>query len=267
MKKAVSAVLSICILIMSFATSAFAAIDNSGTCGENLTWSYDAETKVLTIEGYGDMTNYFSNRKVPWKHARKEAVEISMPQGLTHIGDYAFFGFENISEINIPSSVKTVGNSVFAACKSVTSVHIPNGVQRLGGWVFASCTSLENINFPSSLTSIDYECFINCPSLMDVTIPSTLTSIERFSLGILQSHAFNYDMIIRGVPGSNAQSYAQNNFLRFVSVYADRNAVSNLTRTLEGKTAGSYSLEQMDINGDGMLSIKDSLLFKIDMDE
>lgn len=265
MKRIISVILSIFILIAPLSTCAFATEELSGSCGADLSWSYDPETKALTIEGSGSMDNWYSNRKVPFKHLRKEATALYLPEGLTSVGDYAFYGFENISQLTIPSTVKTIGNGAFSIWKSLKEVHIPEGVVSLGGWVFASCTSLEEVTFPSTLTTINYECFLNCPRLMDVTIPSTLTSLGRLSLGILASHAYNYDMIIRGVPGSNAQTYASTYLLRFVSVYADAASASEITRTLSGYEVTEFTLEEMDFNGDGTVSVKDSLTHKLAM--
>jgi len=241
----------------------FAAEENSGTCGQNLTWRYDESTKTLIIEGTGSMTNWFSNRQVPWKHLRLEATSLSLPEGLTSVGDYAFYGFENISELYIPSTVTRVGHGAFSIWKSLKEVNITNGVKELGGWVFASCTKLEKITFPSSLTFIDYECFMNCPYLMDVTIPSTVTSLGRKSFGTLAGHAINYDMILRGVPGSNVQSFASTYFLNFVSVYSKSEAAAGVYEAFKGLDSEEFTLSEMDFNGDGIISTKDSLTAKL----
>ena len=261
MKRIIAALLAVLILTVS-PIICTAADANNGTCGTSLTWRYEESTKTLIIEGTGNMTNWFSNRQVPWKHLRLEATALSLPEGLTSVGDYAFYGFENISELYIPSTVTRVGHGAFSIWKSLKEVSITKGVRELGGWVFASCTALEKVSFPSTLTSIDYECFMNCPSLMDVTIPSTVTSLGRKSFGTLSGHAINYDMILRGVPGSNVQSFASTYFLNFVSVYAKNEAAVGVYQALRG-VESEYSEREMDFNGDGMISTKDSLTAKI----
>lgn len=263
MKKIISIFLSIFILMMSFTFCSIAEDEISGICGESLTWSYDKASNTLIIEGNGNMYDWYSNRKVPWKHLRADATALSLPEGLTYIGNYAFFGFENVSKLNIPSTVRSIGHGAFSVWKSLKEVNIPNGVTSLGGWVFASCTSLEKVNFPSTLTSIEYECFLNCPKLLDVTVPKTLTSLGRLSLGILESHSINFDMIIRGVPGSNAQSYASTYFLNFVSVNAKREASFEMYSALAGYKTEKYTIEEMDYNGDGIITPRDSFTFKI----
>ncbi len=262
MKRIISALIAVLILTMSPIVCS-AADENNGICGENLTWRYDEGTKTLIIEGTGDMTNYFSNRQVPWKHLRDEAEALSLPEGLTSVGHYAFYGFEKIPELYIPSTVTYVGNGSFSIWKSLKEVNITSGVKTIDGWVFASCTALEKVTFPSTLTTIGYECFMNCPSLTDVTIPSTVTSIGRKAFGTLAGHAINYDMILRGIPGSNVQSYASTYFVNFVSVYAKTEATAGVYEALRGIESEEFTLSEMDFNGDGIISTKDSLTAKI----
>jgi hypothetical protein len=38
-----------------------ASADDSGTCGDNLTWTYVEATHTLTISGEGDMANFSYN--------------------------------------------------------------------------------------------------------------------------------------------------------------------------------------------------------------
>ena len=261
MKKTVAVILTLCILMLSV-FSVSAASNLEGSCGANLKWSYDSGTKTLTITGAGAMDNYYSNRKVPWRSIREEVEHISFPNGLTSIGDYAFYGFTNLKELNIPSTVKTIGNGTFSVCTSLKEVTLPNGVQDLAGWVFASCTSLEKITIPSSVTNINYECFLNCPSLMDVSIPAGNVSLGVFSFGYNASHAYNYGMILRGVPGSQVQSYAGNNFLNFVSIYANSTSAPATKSAMVGQSTSSFDLRNADYNGDGKLSARDCLLAK-----
>lgn len=236
------------------------------TCGESLTWRYDKGTKTLIIEGSGEMTSWHNNRLVPWKSIREEVLHISFPKGLTSVGDYAFYGFKNLREIDLPSTVRSIGNGSFSVCESLTSVTLPKGVTDLGGWVFASCTSLSSISFPTTLKTINYECFLNCPKLMDVKIPSSVTTISGLAFGYGRSHSYNYNMILRGVPGSVVQSYADSNKLRFVSIYsgnAINYSIADLAvGALTEEENASFEIADADFNGDGIVSAKDSLLYK-----
>ena len=95
---------------------------------------------------------------------------------------------------------------------------------------------------------------------MDVTIPSASTSIGGYAFGYLKSHAYNYDMIIRGVPGSFAQSYAQSNKLNFISVYSSQTLTSKQAAELTTAFTYPYSITEVDINADGVFSSRDILV-------
>lgn len=61
MKKIISLLLSLTMLLSIVSVvdfSAYADTLTTGKCGKNVTYSFDAETGVLTISGEGDMENY-----------------------------------------------------------------------------------------------------------------------------------------------------------------------------------------------------------------
>jgi hypothetical protein len=64
--------------------------DKSGTCGDNLTWTLDESTGILTIEGSGAMEDYSSNSNAPWYRDRESISTIVIGDGVTNIGQYAF---------------------------------------------------------------------------------------------------------------------------------------------------------------------------------
>ena len=64
--------------------------DDSGTCGNNLTWFFNSETSTLTIHGTGEMTNYCNASDSPWSAYSSAISEIVLEDGLTSIGSHAF---------------------------------------------------------------------------------------------------------------------------------------------------------------------------------
>ncbi|MGM9810089.1 MAG: leucine-rich repeat protein [Paludibacteraceae bacterium] len=75
----------------------------SGKCGENLYWAY--KNKALTITGSGAMYNY-TKTTMPWLYLRDSIYSITLPQGITSIGEYAFSGCHGFSSITIPNSIE-----------------------------------------------------------------------------------------------------------------------------------------------------------------
>ncbi len=82
---------------------------HEGSCGVNATWSYNAETKTLTISGEGEMSDYetvLDGEERPWDNLEINTVIVD--DGITYIGNYAFYGMQNIT-IEIPASVSRIG--------------------------------------------------------------------------------------------------------------------------------------------------------------
>ena len=300
MKKVISLFLSLTmllsiVLVVDF--SAYASV-KTGKCGDNVTYSLDIETGVLTISGTGDMysygpfyentniksviiengvtsigdsafdgctsltdvtipnsvtsigdcafedcyftyENFVNNSNVELDDSSKPTIvdtdaggfcikdnelvnmrptyaigEITIPDSVTSISDYAFCSCENLTSITIPGSVTSIGNYAFERCESLTSVIIPDSVTSIGSSAFFDCVSLKSIEvsgnnknyssldgvlfnkdktelitypagktdseyvIPNSVTSIGYSAFENCTSLTSVTIPDSVTSID-----------------------------------------------------------------------------------------
>ena len=74
----------------------------SGMCGENLYWEYSSGN--LQITGSGIMYDY-TKSTMPWLYLRDSIYSVTLPQGITCIGAYAFCGCSSLSSITIPNSV------------------------------------------------------------------------------------------------------------------------------------------------------------------
>jgi len=69
-----------------------AMADNSGFCGDNVTWTYTESTKTLTIQGSGAMENYSRSSRTPWYDFITNIQIIVIEDGVTSIGWSAFSG-------------------------------------------------------------------------------------------------------------------------------------------------------------------------------
>ncbi|MBQ4144456.1 MAG: leucine-rich repeat domain-containing protein, partial [Thermoguttaceae bacterium] len=84
------------------------------------------------------------------------------------------------SAVTIPHGVTSIGNEAFSCCASLTSVTIPGGVTSIGNHAFSWCSSLTSVTIPNSVTSIGNDAFSYCRSLTSVTIPNSVTSIGYY---------------------------------------------------------------------------------------
>lgn len=209
----------------------------TGNCGDNLTWSYNTNTKELTISGMGNMYNYSyvwdstaarNRTNAPWGIYYNSIEHVTIKKGVTNIGNFAFrdcisikdviipnsvtsighYSFEDcfsISNITIPNSVTTIGDAAFNTCKSLTSIVIPYGVKEIRWAAFSYCSSLTNITIPNSVTSINSSAFSDCTSLSNITIPNSVTSIC--------GHAFSGCTSLKSIIIPDSVTTIQNNMV------------------------------------------------------
>ena len=108
---------------------------------------------------------------------RKEDKKIEILSGVTSIGNYAFWLYENLREIILPSSVTSIGDRAFWMCENLQEIILPASVTSIGNDVFNLCKNLREITLPSSVTSIGNDAFNSCENLREITFPSSITSI------------------------------------------------------------------------------------------
>ena len=77
----------------------------------------------------------------------EKLTEAIIPDGVTSIGDYAFYNCSSLTSITIPDSVTSIGTYAFFKCKSLTEITIPDGVTSIGEETFGGCSSLTNVTF------------------------------------------------------------------------------------------------------------------------
>lgn len=146
----------------------------SGTCGENLIWSLDADG-VLTISGTGAMDSYYDER-APWDAYRNDIVHLVVEEGVTTIGDWAFLSCTNLVDVVLPDSLLEICFGAFDCCEALASITIPENVRSIGAQAFVDCNSLTEIEIPGSVTSIGRIAF-SCINLSKVTFHEGLVTI------------------------------------------------------------------------------------------
>ncbi|MBQ4560933.1 MAG: leucine-rich repeat domain-containing protein [Clostridia bacterium] len=234
MKRILSVSLILFMLIPTMLIFNLSASAASGSCGEDLTWSFSDTT--LTISGKGAMYDYSDRENVPWYDIKDDIELVIIENGVTSIGSYSFFLYSFLTSVDIPDSVTSIGfcaftgcerlknitipdnmisidDGAFSGCGSLTSVTIPNSMTSISDYAFDWCVCLKTITIPDSVTSIGSNSFDTCIQLTSVTIPKSVTSIG--------ADAFRncHDLKIMCYEGSYAEQYAQANSIPFEYIF------------------------------------------------
>ena len=90
---------------------------------------------------------------------------IKIPNTVTSIGSFAFYGCKGLPSVTIGNGVTSIGSGAFYNCPGLTNVTIPDSVTRIGDWAFSSCISLMNVTIGNGITNIDEYAFYNCNAL------------------------------------------------------------------------------------------------------
>ena len=171
------------LLVLMLLAGAFpvALAAESGTCGADLSWSFDEGT--LTITGSGDMTDFPENTMSPWYHLREEILKISLPEGLTSVGSLAFYECKKLTAVVIPNSVSRIGDYAFANCTGIELLNLGSGVENIGECAFSDCYKVASLTLPKSLKTIGVKTFYRCESITTLTVPSSVTGIGTEAFG------------------------------------------------------------------------------------
>ena len=174
----------------------------SGYCGQDIKWNLDA-AGALTITGKGAMRNYGGSKEMPWFQYADKIKSVTLEDGLTNVGSFAFNSMPNLEVVNIPASVtkigdysfknctklstlnlseglKSIGESAFYGCSALSSITMPDSLTTVGTYVFKGCTGLTNVKLSNSLTRISESLFYGCTSLTSVSIPEGVKYVDGY---------------------------------------------------------------------------------------
>lgn len=142
------------------------------------------------------MSNYYSNSRAgslaPWVNStniKNDLETVVISEGVTSIGEYAFFECTSLKNIVISGSVKTINMGAFYQCAALPGITIPNSVTTIGNGAFSSChisaeesergieSGLEKVTIQDGVEAIGKFAFNGCKKLKDVTLPDSIKSI------------------------------------------------------------------------------------------
>jgi len=193
---------------------------------------------------------------------------------VTAIGDGALEGCEYMTSVTIPTTVLSIGNNAFDACCGLTEVVIPESVISIGSQAFQGCTGLTDLTIGSGVSTIGAKAFYYCNALTNVTCealtPPVMESYNCFTLTCYSNATLN-------VPNDVINQYETADYwYRFTTikgmvdiilgdvngdgVVSIKDATLFIDYLLGGETIGTFHTENADMDGNGEITIKDMTL-------
>ena len=108
-------------------------------------WSLDTLTLTGTYvlgRAPADKDGYIWYDTLPGRNARK----VILSEGITSIGEYAFYYCQNLEQIVLPQGLQAIGAHAFEECRSLVDVTFPDSLQTLGEKCFKDCNKLQLID-------------------------------------------------------------------------------------------------------------------------
>lgn len=124
------------------------------------------------------MTNFEIKNGVLISCTTDEA-EITVPEGVTEIGDYAFCDNRRVTKITLPDSVERLGEDVFSHCYSLKEISLPDSIKEIGEFTFKSCRSLVKVKLPKDFKVVMPNMFDGCTSLTDLSFLDGMEAISN----------------------------------------------------------------------------------------
>ena len=224
MKKCFKKTLSF-ILVLTIILSLFSGLSintyaddlpSSGSCGENVTYTFDSETGTLTISGSGAMFDYLYAYP-PFYIFRDDIVHLEVLDGVTSIGSAAFQSCSGLTSVALSDSVTSIGNNAFYNCSGLKELTMPcsakiynssntfynctniekvilsKGTGSMCGYIYSTETkywytpwylsrnSLKELIIEDGIKYISANAFNGCSGLTNITIPDSVTSIGQYA--------------------------------------------------------------------------------------
>lgn len=142
--------------------------------------TYAVNGTELVISGSGDIPDYTTSSPAPWSEYKSEISSVKISDGITGIGNMAFFSFSKLQYVSVPEGVVYLGDSAFYNCVALKEINFPSGLNEIGEYAFERCLDLSSVGGITAST-ISEGAFSGC---------SALESIELLNVTEIKKYAF-----------------------------------------------------------------------------
>lgn len=171
-----------CIIMCGYAAAETSGDIVTGSYGENIVWILDRTIGTLTVSGTGPIPDAPDYGETPWDEYKDDIRTVVIEEGITRIGDYAFWSFENMSAISLCQGIQEIGFCSIMYCPSLSELVFQEGLTSIADWSCAKCESLTSVTLPASVTFIDEYAFFKCHLLTGINYYGTPEQWEAIDI-------------------------------------------------------------------------------------
>ena len=203
MEKIIAVFLCVCLFLTPVTVEAkkkaTSGVDENGN-----KWTYDTTTKTLTFSGTKDIEDFSMNGHDPepaWYEWSEKTEHIVIEDGITGIGENAFYLFTEVTTVTMGDSVKKIKAMAFDGNVSLKSIRLSPNITIIENNALSGCQKLSNVSLPSRLKkmcsfsgnsklkkielpdTIEYmeSCmFCDCKEITDIHLPAKLKTIQCY---------------------------------------------------------------------------------------
>ena len=147
---------------------------SKGTTGEGIDY--------ISNENY-NKNNYYLT---PWYLSRSKIKTIIIEEGITKLGNYAFYDQATLEKIEIPSTLISVGEQTFYNCKNLElNTGFIKKLTSIGSFTFYNCENLTGeLEFSQEIKNIPVCCFYGCKGITKITIHDGIQSMGQTAFAL-----------------------------------------------------------------------------------
>ena len=146
-----------------------------GNCNENIRWEL-SDDGILKIIGKGNMPDY-SMGTAPWASYSSDIKQVYIDTLITSVGNYAFYGLNNLTYVSLGNALKTVGEYAFANCTQLKPPQLLQSIVTIKAGAFSGCNAFKEVTIPAAVSVVGEKAFYGNLNLKKVVFEGNVTQI------------------------------------------------------------------------------------------